>query len=255
MKYISFLLAVCTITLVSCTKSNVSSNTNNNGNNNNNCPTTYSTSLTSNSPVIVGWPLELTTNDDMSYLFNWAGPNGFSIDYSYYASNAGEQGIAVTSFADSGVYTVQLLTPDGCVAYEGTTDVQIVPAPSAPCNLPENSSISNVIGVGGLTYDGVTFNGNAISGYNSASQETLYFNFNGSSLPTPGVYTTSGYYAMNDTTVGCYFDDFPDDFLLNNGLVYVTSVNGKLQVSFCNCSVSNPLGGVQIYASASLTQP
>jgi len=258
MKNVFPLLAATIIMLTSCSKTSTSTNTNNNNNGNGNCPAISQTTLTSNSPVIVGWPLTLTTNTDMSYLYDWSGPNKFSINYTYYASDAGNQGKDTTTYADSGVYKVQLLTPDGCVAYVGTTDVQIIPAPPAPCNVPQNSSYSSLANIGG-TYDDISFTGNTISAYSTAAGITLSFSFNSSGLPMPGIYGTSNTTtALSDTTVGCYFNDGFYDYVVENGLVYVNSLSGgKLQIGFCDCSVGNPTSYnvPPITASASITQP
>ena len=70
------------------------------------CPQAAILDITTNSPVIVGWPLTLTTEYDFSFLYKWTGPNGWEIDYNYHASDAYIQGKLVTTMADAGVYKV-----------------------------------------------------------------------------------------------------------------------------------------------------
>ena len=79
------------------------------------CPPASTVGITTNSPVIVGWPLTLTTEDDFSFLYKWTGPNGWEIDYNYHASDAYIQGKLVTTMADAGIYKVQRRYSDGCV--------------------------------------------------------------------------------------------------------------------------------------------
>lgn len=222
------------------------------------CPPASTVGITTNSPVIVGWPLTLTTADDFSFLYKWTGPNGWEIDYNYHASDAYIQGKLVTTMADGGVYKVQRRYSDGCVFDEGTTTVEIIAPPPPPCNIPNNSSISNVVGVGGVTYSNLYFygGGGIYTVQSTAGGETITFHFNGDTAPKPGIYKTSGYFATDEKTVGVYITASPYDFINIGGQdVYVNLVNGKTQVAFCNCNFTNPLGSTVIKISAKLTEP
>ncbi len=222
------------------------------------CPAAAVVDISSNSPVIEGWPLTLTTADDFSFLYKWTGPNGWEIDYTFHSSDAYLQGKLVTTMADAGIYKVQRRYSDGCVFDEGSTTVEIIAPPPPPCSITNNSSTSNVIGVGGVTYSNLYFTGGGgiYTVQSSSGGQTITFHFNGDAAPKPGIYKTSGYFATDEKTVGVYITASPYDFINNSGQdVYVNKVNGKTQVAFCNCTFSNPLGSTIIKISAKLTEP
>ena len=213
--------------------------------------------ITTNSPVVEGWPIYFSSTATMASMFHWSGPNGWDINYQYYASDANEQQKLNATFADSGTYKLELRNSDGCVESRGFATVKVIPAPNPPCTVANNSSTSNVVGVGGNTYTYINFS--ASSSYYiaqaSGGGETLYFYFQGNVPPKPGVYKTSGYSPGKETEVGCWISVFPYDFINQQGQdVYVTKVNGKTQISFCNCVFSNPLGSSVIKISARVTQ-
>lgn len=222
------------------------------------CPAAGNVEIVTNSPVIEGWPLTLTTADDMSFLYKWEGPNGFSIDYNFHSSEAYRQGKLVTTMADAGVYKVQRRYGDGCVFDEGTATVQIITAPNPPCTVAMNTSTSNVVGVGGSSYSNIYYygGGGIFTLQATGGGESITFHFNGDTPPKPGVYKTSGYFATDEATVGMYITASPYDFINTSGQdVYVTKVNGKTSVTFCNCIFTNPLGSTVIKISANLTEP
>lgn len=246
-----YLLIAVTVTglLFSCTKTNSSGS---------DCPAASTVSITTNSPVIEGWPLILTTADDMSFLYKWSGPNSWLIDYNYYSSTAYQQGKLTTTMADAGVYTVQRRYADGCIYDEGSTTVQIITAPPPPCTVTNNTSSSNVIGVGGVPYSNLYFQGGGgifmVQG--TGGGQSITFHFNGNTAPKPGIYKTSGYFANDEATVGVYITASPYDFINTSGQdVYVNKVGTKTQVSFCNCIFTNPLGSTVIRISARITEP
>ncbi|MES1181236.1 MAG: hypothetical protein ABUL44_00420 [Flavobacterium sp.] len=213
--------------------------------------------ITTNSPVVTGWPIYLSATPTMTNLFHWSGPHGWEKDYQVYASNANEQEILNASFADSGTYKLELKNSEGCVESRGFANVKVIAPPAPPCTVTNNSSTSSVIGVGGTTYPFVNFSS---STYYIAqaigSGQTLYFYFIGNVPPKPGVYKTAGYTPTKDTEVGCWISVFPHDFINQQGQdVYVNLVGGKTQVSFCNANFSNPLGSTIPKISARITQP
>jgi hypothetical protein len=244
-----FLFALTTCSLFSCLKPAGDDNA---------CPPTTAVTITTNSPVIVGWPLTLSTADDMSFLYKWSGPNGFNVDYNYHSSTAYLQGKLVTTMADAGVYRIERRYSDGCVFDTGSVVVQIINPPLPPCTVTNNSSTSNVIGVGGVPYGNLYFTGGGgiYTVQGTGGGQSITFHFNGNTPPKPGVYKTSGYFAMDEATVGVYITASPYDFINNSGQdVYVNLVGGKTQVQFCNATFSNPLGSTVIKISAKLTEP
>jgi hypothetical protein len=245
--FTSIFLFSCIVSFYSCTKEQRS-----------NCEPPSNIEITTNSPVIEGWPLTISTTSSAGSLFRWTGP-AWEVNYAAYASDAHQQGIIATKLADAGTYKVQLRDFDGCVAYEGSTEVKIIPAPLPPCNVTKNSSTSNVIGVGGVPFTGVIYfqgGGGIFTVQTTGGGQSITFNFNGDNVPKPGIYKTSGYFALDEATCGCYITSFPYDFINTSGQdVYVNKVNGKTQVSFCSATFTNPLGSTAIKISANVTEP
>ncbi len=253
MKYLTLTAITVIILFSSCTKEAIDDITGNS-----NCPAKGNIEIITNSPVIVGWPLTLSSLEYMEYLYKWEGPNGFLVNYNFHSSEADDQGKLVTTFADSGTYRLQLRDSDGCIVYEGTTRVEIIDAPTAPCNVTNNTSTSSVVGVGGSTYTSV--NGNGSGDYYtidaSGGGEVLTVRFLGDAPPTPGVYKSSGgWFPFENRQVGIFVHTGIVDFVMHPDFdVYVTNVGGKTQVSFCTCSFSNPISSTPINISAKLTE-
>lgn len=213
--------------------------------------------ITSNSPVVEGWPIYLSTTATMGNMFHWTGPNGWDINYSYFSSDANSQQRLNASFADSGLYKVELRNADGCVEYKGSVNVKVIAAPQAPCTLANNTSTTTLIGVGGSTYTNIYFQSSTYYTVQAvAPGESITFYFTGNVPPKPGIYKTAGYGPTKETEVGCWISKFPYDFINEVGQdVYVTKVNGKTIVSFCNCTFTNPISATKPKISAKIVQP
>lgn len=212
--------------------------------------------ITSNSPVIEGWPIYLSTRPSQTERFNWAGPKG------QITTQGAQNDIQVlnSKLSDSGSYSVIVTNTFGCTEYNGNTFVKVVPPPSAPCNIANNTSTSSVIGIGDNTYTYVSFTNNTAIAYPylGSGSQALQFRFFGNTAPKPGLYKTSGglYSLDKENEVGSYISAFPNDFVNKQGQdVYVTRVNGKLQIAFCNCQFTNPLGSSVIKITAKITAP
>jgi hypothetical protein len=246
MKYRIFLLVSILFFFSSCKKTG-----------NGNCPDPTDITITTNSPVVLGWPIYVSSTATMSYMYHWTGPNGWDINYNFYASDAYSQQRLNATYADSGLYKLELRNSDGCVVERGTTTIKVIAAPAPPCSITNNSSTSNIIGVGGVTYTNIYFTPStfyAVQGTGGGQSITMYFQ--GNVPPKPGVYKTSGYAPTKDTEVGCWITASPYDFINQAGQdVYVNLVGGKTQISFCNCNFTNPLGSTIPKISAKITQP
>jgi hypothetical protein len=213
--------------------------------------------VTTNSPVIEGWPIYLSTRPSQTESFNWQGPNG------KITTSGAQNSIQVlnAAFSDSGIYKVELTNTFGCLEYTRSTIIRVIPAPFAPCTVTNNTSTSTVIGVGDESYTYVSFTNNIAIGYPNiaSSYNTLIFNFFGNAIPKQGVYkTTGGMYSLNkETEVGCFINAFPTTYFINKEgqNIYVNKVNGKLQISFCNADFTNPIGTSAIKISAKITEP
>jgi hypothetical protein len=225
-----------------------------------NCVAPYIASIATNSPVVVGWPIDISTSNNMYGYYTWFSPSGGTLEqkgftsssfYGYYKSAA--------SFSDSGTYRLEVKI-NGCLQDSGNFKIKIIAPPTPPCTTTNNTSTSNVIGVGGDTYTSRDFNNNVITAYPSigSSEGALHFSFWGNTAPKPGKYKTNGStFSGVETEVGCWLTYFPGRQFINkaNQDVYVNMVNGKMQISFCSCGFTNPIGASAITISARITQP
>ncbi len=213
--------------------------------------------IVTNSPVIEGWPIYLSTIPSQTESYNWIGPKG------NISTQGAQNSIQVlnASLSDSGIYKVGITNTFGCLAYIGTASIKVISAPLPPCTVVNNTSTSNVVGIGDETYTYVSFVNNIATAYPNiaSSNYAMKFTFFGNSAPKPGVYKTNGsiYNASTENEVGCYINVFPTTYFINKAgqNVYVNKVNGKLQISFCNTDFTNPVGTSAIRISAKITQP
>jgi hypothetical protein len=209
-------------------------------------------SITTNSPVVEGWPLYLSSMESVEYLYEWSGPNGFHISYNVFSTTANRQGKENVTAEDAGTYTVKMRNRDGCVEYEGSVDVSVIPAPEAPCDVPVNSTISSVAGVGGSNYTGDSLDVSDdiydLGVFNATEEMVIRF----TKEPKPGVYLSSGVYSpLSDDKAAIYIISGFYDFLMEVGYkVYVTKTNGKLNFSFCNAKFLNPVSASPLIISA-----
>ena len=248
-KAVLFVLCLYTF-LLSCTKSN-------------SCPDPSSVTINHNGPVIAGWPLRLEADvQSMGYLYRWYGPNGWTKIYEAYASDAYLQEIENITAAGAGEYKLNLIDENGCVAYQGTTMIEVITAPAPPCNIAANTSTSSVSGVG--DYNFIYRNFSESSGnYLITGREivpggdVMRFAFVGSVLPLPGIYKTNGYFGLEQGKVGLYINAGTYDFVANpDQKVYVNRVNNKIEISFCSLLFNNPLSPANpITISAKIVEP
>lgn len=215
--------------------------------------------LSSNGPVIKGWPLVLNTvHYGTGYIYKWRGPNGWAMETTDSWENYEPNKVTIdsTSINNSGRYFVEIIH-EGCVIEGGSVDVQIIEPPLPPCSVSNNSSTSTLGGVGGTTYTSVSHSGGIYySVYASGGiNQTINFIFKGT--PKPGMYLVDqGYYPSESDHAAVYIQSgFYDFFMESYHTVYVNEVNGKLQFSFCNCHFNNPVGSTEIIISAKVTLP
>ena len=230
--------------IISCNKTDFSSKV---------CPPADTFALTSNSPVIAGWPLTVTISNSQSWSFKWWGPKGTITR----GSDPYTITIPAAAYSDSGMYYAKLTDDNGCILTFESTRVNVVGSPTVPCSVANNTSISSVSGVGGTTYTSISGYASGGTYYVDASDgyETMEFRFNGNNPPIPGVYATTGYFPTDNVSAGMLINNGFYDFMNNTGPVYVTNENGKTILSFCRCSFSNPISGTPITISARITIP
>lgn len=215
--------------------------------------------VTTNSPVIVGWPIYIKTRSTQTETYKWIAPNGSTISPGGYDQSTFQ--ILNAAYSDSGNYRLEITNTFGCFEYKGNSNVKIIAPPSAPCNVPNNTSTSNVIGLGDETYISVQYSYNTFNAYPlvASSNRSLHFKFFGNLPPKPGIYKTvyNTVSIENEGEVGCWISTFPLNEYVNKASqnVYVNKVNGKLQISFCNAQFTNPIGTASIVISAKITEP
>ncbi len=216
-----------------------------------------------NGPIYPGWPLYLESEfGSANYLYKWTGPDGWKQHYRTFASDAYMQMRDSMSTAEAGEYTLQLIDHEGCVAYEGSTTVEVVPAPPPPCTVAANSSASSVVGVGDYSFNYRNFGGSGDYYFASGSEVVpgghyMRFAFLGDDPPLPGVYKTESFFATEPDRVGLYIETITYQFVPEpNQKVYVNKVNNKLEISFCSLKFGNPFNPASpIIISAKLIQP
>jgi hypothetical protein len=248
----AILLCICAL-FASCTKSGGGGI----------CQDPIALTIAQNGPIVEGWPLYLESDvRTEAYLYKWTGPNGWKQHYTVFSNDAWHQEIPDMTAANAGEYKLLLMTHDGCVKYEGSVNVNVIPAPTPPCTIAANTSTSSVAGVGGFNFVNRTFQGGSGHYLVYGSQVTpggdyMRFAFLGDNPPLPGVYKTNGFFGMEPGKVGLYIETITYQFVANpDQLVYVNKVNNKLEVTFCGVKFNNPINPANpITISARITQP
>ncbi|WP_341901046.1 hypothetical protein [Fluviicola taffensis] len=215
--------------------------------------------LSSNGPVIKGWPLVLTTaNYGNGYTYRWKGPNGWSMETTDSWDNYEPNKVTIDSASinDSGKYLVEIVH-EGCIVERGSVDVEVTEPPLPPCPTANNSSTSTIGGIGGTTYSNISHSdGIYYSVYASgAINQTINFVFKGK--PKPGMYLAyQGYHPSEVNQATVYIQAGFDDFFMESYYtIYVNEVNGKLQFAFCNANFTNPVSSSPLIISAKVTLP
>jgi hypothetical protein len=188
----------------------------------------------SNSPLVPGGTLKLlgtspNSNLDVNYI--WSGPNNFQ-------SNIQNPIISNITASMAGVY--KLKTIKGiCESSENSVIVEIN-APNVPCNPDTNTLIIN----------GDLLNPREVSAYStnynqnfkiiaSSLRDQLTIEFASEERPTPGIYTICSdcptSFLKKDQV--CVSYKYP--YQAQEGLVYLSSSNGKLTATFCNINFSS----------------
>lgn len=199
-----------------------------------------------------------------SYTYIASGPNGWNVTIS------GRQVVKTNlQMQDAGTYFIRSYNGQNCVAEEGSEVVVVTAIQNAPCEgtLANNSSTTNFPGLTSFNYSSVTFVPDIANHMSIVTARTaapvptntyLAFIFSGTSLPKPGKYKSI--YAFNaaglENEVAVHFNDGTTNKLSVSPPdqdVYVTQVNGKTQICFCNLAVSYTISGIPYYISGKVT--
>lgn len=185
-------------------------------------------SIKTNSPVAAGeaLTLELEGMED-AYTYVWHGPNNFvSNDRNLYIENA--------DMFSAGRYKLHVFTDRGCV-HTVTSDSVEVTGFAAGCTQVDNTgkmsfemAFTSVYGrISGSRYV-------VTASVNSGNTLTLEFNIN--HKPVPGVYNiTQSMLSDRDVSVS-FFENSATWESRKGGKVYVSTVNNRTVISFCNVS-------------------
>jgi hypothetical protein len=252
-RYLSLLVVLSVISFSACKKSGE------------NCPAKANVSVTANyTSITEGWDLNLSVNYNSLYKYVWIGPNGWTMQAS---------GATVTrtnvQLQDAGMYYVKAYSTSNCEVQEGSLAITVTTVQNAPCEgtLANNTCTSDVPGLSSFTFNSVNLGYNTT---NNSSQVSCYivppapgnpsmtFTFTGHNKPKPGLYKTIFGFNVFGKEDECsfYFHD-PNSgkiYIASGGQnVYVTLVNGKTQICFCNTEVRDAPSGNLKTASGKLT--
>jgi len=226
------------------------------------CPTPSNVLITTNGPIIEGWPLRLEANNQtITHLYKWTGPNGWKMEYVIYSSDAYLQFRENMTMADKGEYKLQMINQQGCIEYEGSVMVDVIQAPNPTCTIAANTSTSSVAGVGDYNFVYRNFAASSgffdVTGRETVPGDVMHFSFLGNVAPLPGIYKTSGYFSTGADKVGLWIGASTVDFVSNpDQTVYVKKVNNKIEITFCALKFNNPTSPANpITVSAKIVQP
>ncbi|MFC6877424.1 hypothetical protein ACFQZF_03575 [Flavobacterium myungsuense] len=182
--------------------------------------------VTSNSPVNIGYPINLETPEMTGYSYYWTGPAGF-------ISEERNPVINYASSFTSGSYNLTVKKED-CTVDPVSLNVIVNPILN-PCN----NQWTNYFG----GFNG-SLSGSVLNAYLSSEGQTLYVNFDSKGNRIPGQMTM--YFTVNSTNAGIYTTGVDCGVSLQNDgscgrnidkgqSVFVDyNSDGKMVVSFCN---------------------
>jgi hypothetical protein len=203
---------------------------------------------TSNSPLVPGGTLQLKTpfedNPELNYV--WTGPNNFQ-------SNLPNPIIENITAAMAGEY--KLKTTKGiCESLESSTLVEIN-APNIPCNPNKNTITFEGGSFAPLTFSVYTSNYNTNFKINAGNlQGDLTIEFASEERPAPGIYRIcpdcpTSFMEKDQVCISFNYIEYS---VAREGLVYLSSSNGKLTAVFCNVIFTPSI--FTLNSSANLTE-
>ena len=237
MKKPFYLLIIVSVSFFSCKK-----------NNKNSCPASLTLSTSNASPTI-GDAFTISANKESDNdLFYWSGPAGYSE-----TTNSNEVAITNAKYSNGGWYYCSKANSECNTTTRDSIFIDVKLSQEAPpCNVTNNFfSSSNLVYDITLTsvtkHMDPTFNAMGVFGgnaYGYPSLRVLFNSYNGNVEPLDGVYITKDAPVFDVTdeynVVSVSFLYNSDYFHCHPGQkLYVSHVNGKIQVTFCDMVFSD----------------
>jgi hypothetical protein len=216
--------------------------------NTDNCPQVNAARAYSNSPIIVGQTLKIWTGEIDGTTYQWSGPYNFT---SQYAADS----ITNAQLNNSGWYYlyVNSLDENNCTKYDSVYVDVMLQQDTAPCMVSTNTLVFNNLPDMGFStvYKGIesTYSLKSLFTSSPSGDLDIYFAPHWRNVePQNGVYTSYNSPAfdpvdpiINKITVtavnnGIFWSSLP------NQSIYVSHINGKLKVSFCNLQMTGSNG-------------
>jgi hypothetical protein len=196
-------------------------------------------------------PVELAT---VALYIWWHGENPNAIN-----SSDPYVHISSCSKADEGWYYLSVSHPD-CSSIVDSVYVTVINKPAqAPCSPAVNSAnfssmpnvnFGSVVYERDPSYNRKSIKGRAAFGYPDIA---IYFNnYWDNKEPEDGEYTLEGFPALSDfKPYTAYLSSRYSDILFSgSGKLYVSHINGKLQVQFCDINLLGEYGGIAFRSTA-----
>jgi hypothetical protein len=211
-------------------------------------------------PYYIGDTIRLASNILPLALFNWRQTNALND-----ISNTGTVFIYPATKDDDGWYYLIASNPD-CASHIDSVHITVINKPvTAPCN-PANNAVS-LSGIPSISFSSASWGLDPSWGIRDLSGQgsygypdfNIYFNpYWNTREPEDGAYDISNMITFDNQSVYSVFIASTYQsvyFQANPGKVYVSHVNGKLQVTFCSLTLSGDLGGSAYTTSGKLTAP
>jgi hypothetical protein len=214
-----------------------------------NCKNIAKATVTSNSPVTIGETITFSTQEVGGYrTYEWRGPDHY--DWSYPANS-----ITYAELKNEGWYYLEIYSMNGDYCRKSDSvyiDVKLKQG-TPPCTLANNTSTFN--NMASDTYTAVVKMNDAglslkklTTVWPSQKNIGIYFHPHWNWIePEDGIYTTSDIPVWGQTDFNynqLYIETVKNSTLWTSRLdqeVYVSHVNGKLQVRFCNLNMGGTI--------------
>lgn len=222
------------------------------------CAAIKGVKLTTNSPVMIGEELKVNATEVGGYrIYHWSGPNFFQ---SQDPANS-----MTATMAMEGWYYLALTNPDCPTKNDSIyVDIKLKPG-TAPCTVANNTAIYSNLGSDNFSLVSKVVDASTnflkLRGTGSGAELQVFFHpYWRDHEPEDGMYKTTNNPLFSDNNNGNFNKVFISTvkssiYWSNHDFqdVYVSHVNGKLRVQFCNVTLSGT-NGANSYTTIVSTQ-